>query len=110
MQLTLVGPGQALPPADLVILPGSKSVRADLAFLRAQGWDAAIARHLRYGGKLLGICGGLQMLGERIGDPTAWKGPPAAAPASACSPSTRCWSRRSSCATCVAAWAWKVLR
>ncbi|MDW3712191.1 MULTISPECIES: cobyric acid synthase [unclassified Pseudomonas] len=75
VQLTLVGPGQALPPADLVILPGSKSVRADLAFLRTQGWDAAIARHLRYGGKLLGICGGLQMLGERIDDPHGLEGP-----------------------------------
>lgn len=75
VQLTLVGPGQALPPADLIILPGSKSVRADLAFLRAQGWDTAIARHLRYGGKLLGICGGLQMLGERIDDPHGLEGP-----------------------------------
>ena len=55
--------------ADLLILPGSKNVRADLAFLREQGWDKQIAKHLRYGGKLLGICGGYQMLGERIADP-----------------------------------------
>ncbi|CAN7614289.1 cobyric acid synthase [Aquipseudomonas alcaligenes] len=75
VQLTLVGPGQAMPPADLIVLPGSKSVRADLAFLRQQGWDVAIARHLRYGGKLLGICGGLQMLGERIDDPHGLEGP-----------------------------------
>lgn len=75
VQLTLVGPGQAMPPADLIVLPGSKSVRADLAFLRQQGWDLAIARHLRYGGKLLGICGGLQMLGERIDDPHGLEGP-----------------------------------
>ena len=74
VELTFVGPGQAIPPADLIILPGSKSVRADLAFLRAQGWEAAIHKHLRYGGKLLGICGGLQMLGERIEDPHGLEG------------------------------------
>ncbi|WP_390895884.1 cobyric acid synthase [Pseudomonas citronellolis] len=74
VQLTFVGPVQPLPAADLVILPGSKSVRADLAFLRAQGWDAAIERHLRYGGKLLGICGGLQMLGRTLSDPHGLEG------------------------------------
>ncbi|MDH0957079.1 cobyric acid synthase [Pseudomonas chengduensis] len=74
VQLTFVGPGQAIPPADLIILPGSKSVRADLARLREQCWDTAIARHLRYGGKLLGICGGLQMLGRQIHDPHALEG------------------------------------
>lgn len=57
------------PPADLVILPGSKSVRADLAHLRQHGWNEYLNRHLRYGGKLIGICGGLQMLGRRIADP-----------------------------------------
>jgi adenosylcobyric acid synthase len=74
VQLTFVGPGQAIPPADLIILPGSKSVRADLARLREQGWDAAIARHLRYGGKVLGICGGLQMLGRQVHDPHGLEG------------------------------------
>lgn len=74
VQLSFVGPGQAIPPADLIILPGSKSVRADLARLREQGWDTAIARHLRYGGKLLGICGGLQMLGRQIHDPHGLEG------------------------------------
>lgn len=74
VELSFVGPGQAIPPADLIILPGSKSVRADLAFLREQGWPAAIAKHLRYGGKLLGICGGLQMLGTRIDDPHGLEG------------------------------------
>ncbi|ATH82792.1 cobyric acid synthase [Ectopseudomonas mendocina DLHK] len=74
VQLTFIGPGQAIPPADLIILPGSKSVRADLARLREQGWDTAIARHLRYGGKLLGICGGLQMLGRQIHDPHGLEG------------------------------------
>lgn len=74
VELTFVGPGQVIPAADLIILPGSKSVRADLAFLREQGWPGAIARHLRYGGKLLGICGGLQMLGTQIDDPHGLEG------------------------------------
>ncbi|WP_339907721.1 cobyric acid synthase [Pseudomonas guineae] len=74
VELTFVGPGQAIPAADLIILPGSKSVRADLAFLREQGWPAAINKHLRYGGKLLGICGGLQMLGMQIDDPQGLEG------------------------------------
>jgi len=56
-------------PADLIVLPGSKSTRADLAWLRAQGWEETIARHLRYGGKLIGICGGFQMLGRFVHDP-----------------------------------------
>lgn len=64
-----VGPEQNIPPCDLIIIPGSKNVCADLQFLRAQGWDKAIARHLRYGGKLIGICGGFQMLGDSISDP-----------------------------------------
>ncbi|MFP5340804.1 MAG: cobyric acid synthase, partial [Gammaproteobacteria bacterium] len=75
VDLQFVGPGQAIPAADLIILPGSKSVRADLAWLRANGWEAAIRKHLRYGGKLLGICGGLQMLGMRIADPLGLEGP-----------------------------------
>ncbi|MBU0809819.1 MAG: cobyric acid synthase [Gammaproteobacteria bacterium] len=74
VELTFVGPGQAIPAADLIILPGSKSVRADLAFLREQGWPAAINKHLRYGGKVLGICGGLQMLGIEIDDPQGLEG------------------------------------
>jgi adenosylcobyric acid synthase len=64
--------------ADLVILPGSKSVRDDLAWLKANGWAAYINQHLRYGGKVLGICGGYQMLGERITDPKGIEGKPGA--------------------------------
>ncbi|WP_167144808.1 cobyric acid synthase [Pseudomonas sp. OTU750018] len=74
VELTFVGPGQAIPAADLIILPGSKSVRSDLAFLREQGWPAVLNKHLRYGGKLLGICGGLQMLGHQIDDPHGLEG------------------------------------
>lgn len=55
--------------ADLVILPGSKNVRGDLAWLREQGWDKVLQRHLRLGGKIIGICGGYQMLGHSIADP-----------------------------------------
>ncbi|WP_168013382.1 cobyric acid synthase [Halomonas salinarum] len=74
--LTLVGPGETMPPADVILLPGSKATASDLAWLRAQGWDPVIRRHLRYGGKVLGICGGFQMLGEAIDDPEGLEGPP----------------------------------
>ncbi|TVQ85672.1 MAG: cobyric acid synthase [Chromatiaceae bacterium] len=74
LDLHLVGPGAAIPPADLILLAGSKSVAADLDWLRAQGWEAAIARHLRYGGRLLGLCGGYQMLGRLIHDPLGLEG------------------------------------
>lgn len=64
----------ALPAADLIILPGSKNVYADLEFLRAQGWGSHLQRHLRYGGKLIGICGGFQMLGTWLHDPHGIEG------------------------------------
>lgn len=57
-----------LKPTDWVILPGSKSTSADLEWLRQQGLDAAIAHHARQGGAVLGVCGGLQMLGEALID------------------------------------------
>jgi adenosylcobyric acid synthase len=78
--LRFIGPGETIPGADLVILPGSKNTRADHAWLRAQGWEAAIMRHLRYGGKLIGICGGFQMLGRAIHDPLGLEGPPGSSP------------------------------
>jgi adenosylcobyric acid synthase len=74
VDVRFVTAGDEVPPADLVVLGGSKSVRADLEWLRAQGWDRVIARHLRYGGKLLGICGGFQMLGRTIADPLSVEG------------------------------------
>lgn len=70
-----IGANQAIPPCDLVILPGSKSVCADLDWLHDQGWPAYLQMHLRYGGKLIGICGGLQMLGKWIHDPKGIEGP-----------------------------------
>ena len=76
VNLVMVQAGQAIPgDARLVILPGSKSTRADLAFLRAQGWDIDLAAHLRRGGHVLGICGGYQMLGRRVSDPEGIEGP-----------------------------------
>jgi adenosylcobyric acid synthase len=75
VDLHYVGPGERPPPADLVILPGSKSVRSDLDWLRQQGWPEYMERHLRYGGKVMGICGGLQMLGRVIEDPLGLEGP-----------------------------------
>lgn len=70
IDLVMVGAGQPIPgDAKLVIVPGSKSTCADLAFLQAQGWDIDIAAHRRRGGTVLGICGGYQMLGRSIADP-----------------------------------------
>ncbi|CAB3769470.1 cobyric acid synthase [Paraburkholderia humisilvae] len=68
--------GARPPAADLIILPGSKNVRDDLAFLRAQGWDAVLQRHLRYGGRVIGVCGGMQMLGREVADPHGVEGAP----------------------------------
>jgi len=76
VELVFAGPGRPLPPADLIVLPGSKNTRADLDWLRRQGWDEGIRRHLRYGGKLIGICGGFQMLGRTIADPRGIEGAP----------------------------------
>jgi adenosylcobyric acid synthase len=73
-------PGQALPgDAALVILPGAKATLADLAFLRAQGWDIDLAAHVRRGGRVLGVCGGYQMLGRLVSDPQGIEGAPGAA-------------------------------
>ena len=75
-----VTPGMAVPgDTDVLIIPGTKTTLGDLAFLRQQGWDVDIAAHLRRGGRVLGVCGGLQMLGKRIADPDGIEGAPAAA-------------------------------
>ena len=76
VDVQFVGPGEAPSACDLIVLPGSKSTRADLAWLRANGWQEAIERHLRYGGKLIGICGGFQMLGRFVHDPLGIEGEP----------------------------------
>ncbi len=77
VRVTMLEAGQAIPgDADLVILPGSKSTRGDLTFLREQGWDIDLKAHHRRGGRILGICGGYQMLGNRVSDPDGIEGPP----------------------------------
>ncbi len=58
-----------LKATDWIVLPGSKATAADLAWLRTQGLDRAIAAHAGQGGAVLGVCGGLQMLGEALIDP-----------------------------------------
>lgn len=76
VRLTMLRAGQPIPgDTDLVIIPGSKSTRGDLAFLIEQGWDIDLQAHLRRGGKVLGICGGYQMLGQSISDPEGIEGP-----------------------------------
>ena len=81
IDLVMVRPGEAIPgDARLVILPGSKSTRGDLAFLRSQGWDIDLLAHHRRGGHVLGVCGGYQMLGHIVADPEGIEGPPGETP------------------------------
>jgi adenosylcobyric acid synthase len=75
VEVVLVEPGQPLPvEAALVLLPGSKTTIDDLIFIRAQGWDIDLKAHVRRGGRVLGLCGGYQMLGQRIDDPFGVEG------------------------------------
>ncbi|SNX68852.1 adenosylcobyric acid synthase (glutamine-hydrolysing) [Cereibacter ovatus] len=77
LTVVMVRPGQPIPAnAALVILPGTKSTRGDLAFLRSQGWDVDLIAHHRRGGRILGICGGYQMLGRSVADPLGLEGEP----------------------------------
>jgi adenosylcobyric acid synthase len=69
VDIRIIGEKGPIPDCDLIILPGSKNPVSDLKWLRANGWVEAINRHLRYGGKLIGICGGYQMIGNTIHDP-----------------------------------------
>ncbi|HEX8472034.1 MAG TPA: cobyric acid synthase, partial [Brevundimonas sp.] len=75
VELVYVPPGRPLPgDADLIILPGSKATLSDLAFVRTQGWDIDLKAHVRRGGRVLGICGGFQMLGRTVADPDGIEG------------------------------------
>ncbi|MDJ0896765.1 MAG: cobyric acid synthase, partial [Alphaproteobacteria bacterium] len=77
VEVRIVPAGTALPgDADLVVLAGSKATLSDLAHFRAQGWDVDLAGHVRRGGRVLGLCGGYQMLGSRVADPDGIEGPP----------------------------------
>src|ERR1700737_920057 len=81
IDLVMVRSGEAIPgDAKHVILPGSKSTRGDLDFLRKQGWDIDLHAHVRRGGHVLGLCGGYQMLGKSVADPEGIEGPPGATP------------------------------
>jgi len=71
IDLEFVSIKQPCPNADLIILPGSKNVLGDLSSLKESGWQASLNKHLRYGGKIIGICGGYQMLGQSLNDPHA---------------------------------------
>jgi len=75
VELVRVRPGEALPgDADLVLLVGSKATIADLSAFRKAGFDLDLAVHIRRGGHVLGLCGGYQMLGRRISDPSGIEG------------------------------------
>jgi adenosylcobyric acid synthase len=77
----MVQPGEPLPgDADLVILPGSKATLADLRDFRRNGWDIDLQAHVRRGGRVLGLCGGYQMLGRTVADPDGIEGPPGSEP------------------------------
>ena len=77
VSVVIVQPGESIPAsAALVLIPGSKATIADLAFLRAQGWDIDIRAHVRRGGRVLGLCAGYQMLGRTIADPDGVEGLP----------------------------------
>ncbi len=75
VRLIFVRAGEPLPVADLVILPGSKATIADLHFFREQGWHVDLLAHARRAGRVLGVCGGYQMLGRRVADPEGLEGP-----------------------------------
>ena len=81
VDFAFVPPGAPLPrDADVVVLPGTKSTLGDLAFLRSQGWDHDVIAHARSGGRVIGLCGGYQMLGRRVCDPDGVDGPAGEAP------------------------------
>jgi adenosylcobyric acid synthase len=81
VRLLMVRPGEPLPgDADLVILPGSKATLADLRDFRRNGWDIDLQAHVRRGGRVLGLCGGYQMLGRTVADPDGIEGPPGSEP------------------------------
>ena len=76
VDLVMVPLGTPLPECDLVILPGSKATLTDLSALRSTGWDGDLVAHRRRGGRVLGLCGGYQMLGRSVSDPAGIEGPP----------------------------------
>ena len=81
VEVAMVPLSRAMPrDADVVVLPGTKSTLGDLACLRAAGWDHDILAHARAGGRVLGLCGGYQMLGRRVRDGSGADGSAGEAP------------------------------
>jgi adenosylcobyric acid synthase len=81
VNLRWIQPGRPIPAeTDVVILPGSKATRADLAVLRREGWDIDILAHVRRGGRVVGLCAGFQMLGRVVRDPDGVEGDPGESP------------------------------
>ncbi len=80
VNLIIADPGNPLPPADFIIIPGSKATISDFKALRREGWDIDILAHARQGKPVLGICGGYQMLGTSISDPFGLEGRPESIP------------------------------
>ncbi|BCP53436.1 cobyric acid synthase [Kaistia sp. 32K] len=80
VSVVMVRAGEPIPVCDVILIPGSKSTIADLAFVRAQGWDIDILAHRRRGGRVIGLCGGYQMLGRTISDPDGLEGPAGSVP------------------------------
>ncbi len=81
VNLRWIGAGEPIPATtDVVILPGSKATRADLEVLRREGWDIDIVAHVRRGGRLVGLCAGMQMLGQVVRDPLGIEGEPGETP------------------------------
>jgi adenosylcobyric acid synthase len=76
VDFSYVRPGSAIPDCDLIMLPGTKNTRGDLDFLRGQGWEKDIQKHLNANKKVMGICGGFQMLGSSVNDPLGVEGAP----------------------------------
>ncbi len=77
VRVEMIPRGRPLPAsAHAILLPGSKATIADLEAFRAEGWDIDLAAHIRRGGRVLGLCGGFQMLGREVSDPDGIEGPP----------------------------------
>ncbi|RYG38359.1 MAG: cobyric acid synthase [Burkholderiales bacterium] len=75
VDLRFIPPGQPIPrDADVVLLLGTKNTRADMQFMRDHGWDIDVLAHARAGGRVIGLCGGYQMLGREILDPQGVEG------------------------------------
>ncbi|MGQ3671470.1 cobyric acid synthase [Xanthobacter sp. TB0136] len=77
VEVRFISPGTPLPAdAALILLAGSKATIDDLLFVKSEGWDIDIKAHLRRGGRVMGLCGGYQMLGRFIDDSAGLEGPP----------------------------------